>query len=65
MWLLCVQPGAVAMEGEEEVAFVASAAPEDLRAELLVERKTAANAKTPNLLAGVALNLPSRGIVST
>lgn len=52
------------MEGEEEVEFVASTAPEDLRAEWLVARKATVNAGATNLLAGVALNLPSRGIVS-
>jgi hypothetical protein len=62
--LLWLQPGAITMEGEEEVEFVASTAPEDLRAEWIVARKATANAGATNLLAGVALNLPSRGIVS-
>lgn len=60
-----LQAVSAAADEAEEVAFQLSTAPDDLRSEILVSRLTASGAIPTNLLAGAALNLPNRGIVST
>lgn len=57
------QGAAAAADEGEEVAVMVSAAPDDLRAEILVSRGASASAPA-NLLVGAGLNLPSRAIVS-
>lgn len=60
-----LQAVAAAADEAEEAAFQLSTAPDDLRSEILVSRLAASGAIPTNLLAGAALNLPNRGIVST
>lgn len=50
---------------DEEVSFQASTAPDDLRSEILVSRMQASGSIPSNLMAGAALNLPNRSIVSS
>jgi hypothetical protein len=60
-----LQAVAVSADESEEDVFQVSTAPDDLRTEILVNRMASSGAIPSNLLAGAALNLPNRGIVST
>lgn len=69
IWLCCVSPVvlqavAAAADEDEEVSFQVSTAPDDLRSEILVSRMQASGSIPSNLMAGAALNLPNRSIVS-
>jgi hypothetical protein len=62
---LVPQAVAVSADESEEVDFQVSTAPDDLRTDILVNRMASSGAIPTNLLAGAALNLPNRGIVSS